>query len=345
MPTLTEISITTRKVIRYAIFGIIALIIGRIALGGIIKIYRYFFPSPPAPPTVAFGKLPSIPFPVGESSEGLNFKLETPDGSLPDLADQSRVYLIQKPSPSLLSLDNAVEKAMGLGYSPTYKEVSQTLYAFEHKNAPATLQYDIATNTFSISYDLAKDPTPIERIPPAAEVGAAAVRSYLSSADILPEDLSGPTTHTFLKIEGEKLVSALGQSDADLVKINLFRKSYDDIPSVTARGTESNVWFLVSGAKEREGQITAAEFHYFLVDEAQSATYPIKDAQTAWQELINGQAYVSKKPSDSNIVVRRMYLANYDAGVPSDFFEPVIVFEGDDFLAYLPAVTSDYYGE
>jgi len=346
MPTLTEISITTRKIIRYTIFGIIALIIGRIALGGLIKIYRYFFPAPPAPPTVAFGKLPSIPFPTGESSEGLTYKLETPDGTLPDLADQSRVYLIQKPSPSLLSLDNAVEKAIGLGYNPTSKEVSQTLYEFEHKNAPSILQYDIGTNTFSISYDLAKDPTPIERIPPAAEVAAAAVRSYLSSADLLPEDLSGPTTNEYLKIEGEKLVSALGQSDADLVKINLFRKSYDDLPSVTARGDESNVWFLISGAKERDRQITAAEFHYFPVDEGQSATYPIKDSQTAWDELMNGQAYIVNRGSDSNVTVRRIYLANYDAGFPSDFFEPVIVFEGDNgFLAYIPAVTSDYYGE
>lgn len=344
--TLTQISITTRKVVRYTVFGIVALIIGRIVLGGAIKLYRYFFPAPPPPPTVAFGKLPSIPFLQGESSEGLTYTLETPDGALPTLSTQSKVYLIQKPSPSLLSLDNAVEKATGLGFLEEPEEMSQTLYRFEHRRALSILQYDIATNTFSISYDLAEDPSPIERIPSPAEVAAATVRSYLSSADLLPEDLTGSTTHTFLKIEGENLVAALGQSDADLVKINLFRKSYDDLPSVTARGDESNVWFLISGAREREKQVVAAEFYYFPVDEEQMATYPIKTAEAVWEELINGQAYIAKKGDSSNIVIRRIYIANYDPGLPTDFFQPVIVFEGDDgFIAYIPAVTSDYYGE
>jgi len=328
------------------VFGIIALIIGRIALGGIIKLYRYFFPAALPPPTVAFGKLPVIPFPQGKSGEGLTYSLETPDGTLPTLSEQSKVYLMQKPSPSLLSLDDAIEKAAGLGYTTEAEEISQTLYRFTHKYVPAVLQYDIASNTFSISYDLAEDASPLERIPPPSEVAAATVRSYLSSADLLPEDLTGTTTHSFLKIEGENLIAALGQSDADLVKINLFRKSYDDLSSVTARGNESNVWFMISGGKERSKQIIAAEFHYFSVDEEQSATYPIKTAEVVWEELINGQAYIASKGEGTSIVIRRVYLANYDPGLPSDFFQPVVVFEGDGgFTAYTPAVTSDYYGE
>jgi len=40
-----------------------------------------------------------------------------------------------------------------------------------------------------------------------------------------------------------------------------------------------------------------------------------------------------------------VYLAYYDAGVPTDYYQPIIVFEGDqDFLAYVPAIASEYYG-
>jgi len=83
MTTLTDISITTRKTVRYAIFGLVALFVGRILLMGAINIYSYFFPPPPPPPTVTYGKLPPISFPVGKSSEGLSFKLENSDGELP----------------------------------------------------------------------------------------------------------------------------------------------------------------------------------------------------------------------------------------------------------------------
>jgi hypothetical protein len=44
--------------------------------------------------------------------------------------------------------------------------------------------------------------------------------------------------------------------------------------------------------------------------------------------------------------VRKIYLAYYDAGVYTEFYQPVFVFEGDkDFVGYVPAVTTDYYGE
>ena len=251
-----------------------------------------------------------------------------------------------KPSPTLTSLEEAIRNVTNLGYLSSYDQLSQTLYRFEHRNSPSTLEYDIGTKTFSISFNLSKDSSPIDRIPPSPEVAISQIRSYISSIDLYPEDLTGRTTHTFLKIEDENLIPALSQSDSDLLKINLFREDYDEIPTVTPRVDESNVWFMVGGASGRERMVIAAEFHYLPIDEANSSTYPLITSEEAWQKLTEGNVHIAKVGKEKNIVIRRIYLAHFDPKIPSDFFQPVVVFEGDDdFTAYLPAVTSDYYGE
>ncbi len=346
MASLTQVAITTRKTIRYGIIGVFALIALRILIGVGIRAYRYFFPPPPPPPTVAFGRLPSINFPESEG-ENLSFVLETPEGGLPTLPTQANVYFMPKLSPNLLSLEAATVKAIDLGFTGEPQEVSQTIYRFPHGDAPATLEVNIITGIFSISYDLANDSSPIERIPPSPEVAAAQVRSYLSSADLLPEDLIGPTSHTFLKIEDGQLVTALGQSDADLVKVNLFRKDYEAFPSMPSDPDQANIWFMVSGARTREKQFIAAEYHYFPIDEAQGATYPLKTAEDAWSELQAGQSFIAGGGNQEGpIVIRRVYLGYYDPDAPEEFFQPIVVFEGDGgFFGYVPAISPEYYGE
>lgn len=348
MTALTQISITARKIIRYSVFFAIFLIIAKILFDLGSGIYRKVFPAPPPPPTVSFGKLSKLPFPEAQKTN-LTYSLETAEGGLPTLSTQAKVYFMPKLSANLLSLDVAKNNARGLGFTPTEQEVSPTVYKFPHKANPQTLEMNIVTGVFSISYDLKADSSPIQRRPPSPEVAASIVRSYLSSAELLPEDLSGPTTHEFLKIEGDKFVYAVSLSESQLVKVNLFRKTYDNLTVFTPDPNTANVWFMVGGAQERDKQVIAGQFHYFPVDESQSSTYPLKTAQTAWDELVAGQAFVAtpglNKDGDK-VTIRKIYLGYFDPGSPTEFFQPIVVFEGDrGFIAYLPAVTSEYYGD
>ncbi len=348
MASLTQTAIITRKIIRFGFYGLIVLIIGRIAFSTGISIYRRFYPEPPPPPTVAFGRLPKLPFPEKEISENPNYTLETPEGSIPVLSTQAKVYFMPKPVQTQLNLELAKDKASNLGFNPDGQQVSQALYRFEHQKVHSTLEMNIINGIFSISFDLSKDSSPLEQRPPAPEIAASQIRSYLSSANLLPADLTGSTTHQFLKIEEGSFVNAGSLSEADLVKIFFFRKSYDDLPSLTSNPNQSNAWFMVSGSRERDKQMIATEFHYFPVDEDKSATYPIKSAESAWDELKSGNAFIASQGVDNqdSVIIRRIYLAYYDAGVSAEFFQPIIVFEGDrGFSAYVSAVTSDYYGE
>lgn len=350
MTNLTRVAITARRAIRYTIFAIIFLIIGKFILDAGIAIYKKVFPAPPPPPTVKFGKLTTIPFPSGNQQPKLTYVLETPEGGLPtNIPTQAKVYFMPKANPSLLALDAAKQTALTLGFSGNPEAESESIYKFKNLNYPSMLEINIVTGTFSISYDLSSDRTPIENRPPAGEVAASEFRSNLSEAGILPDDLTGHTSYDFYKLKSGTLASALSLSEADVIKVNLFRKDYDNLPSMTANPNEANVWAIVSGSTVREQQVIAAEYHYYPVDETQYATYPIITSAQAFSALQSNQAYIANaglnKDGDT-LKIRRIYLAYYDPDVESDFYQPIYVFEGDNgFVAYYPAVTSDYYGQ
>ncbi len=350
MASLTQTAIITRKTVRYSIYFIIFLIIGRIVLGFSIGIIQKLFPAPPPPPTVVFGKLPKLPFPVRNDIPTLTYTVQTPEGGLPNLTTQAKVYFMPKYRSDLLALDAAKQKATSLGYTSTPTQVTPTLYRFTTPSNPSTMEINIITGTFSIGYNLNTDTSPLSEKPPAAEVAASQARSFLSQGQILPDDLTGQTTQEFLKVQDKKLVSANSLSEANLIRINLFRKEYDKLPSLPTNPNQANVWFIISGSQDRNRQIIGAQFYYYPIDETQFATYPLKTADAAFKDLQNGKGFIANLGNNTNgkIVIRRVYLAYYDGGVDMQFYQPIIVFEGaadDGFVAYVPAVTSTYYSE
>jgi len=348
MTSLTRIAIVARKTIRYGIFLIIFLIVGKIFLDAGIAAYKKAFPAPPPAPTVKYGKLAKIPFPEASTGAKLTYTLETPEGGLPtNIPTQAKVYFMPKVSPNLLSLDTAKATAEALGFGTNPQQVSDSVYLFNDPKAPVSLQINIITGAFSISYNLSADKSPLINRPPIAEVAASEFRSFLSGANILPADLTGATTSKYLKLSNGQLVTALSLSESDVVKVNLFRKDYDKLPSVTGIPDQANVWAMISGSANSDQQIVAAEYHYYAVDESQYSTYPIKTPAEAFSEFQANQAFIAalgtNKDGDT-VTIRRMYLAYFDPGTESEFYQPVYVFEGDNgYIAYLPAVTSAYY--
>lgn len=349
MATLTEVSIISRKIIRYGIYAVILIVIARFSINIGKDIYKKMFPPKPEPPTVAFGKLPALPFPE-RSEQKLNYTLELPEGSLPKLVEKIEVYFMPQSQTNINVIDEAKSKAQKLGFNPDGKPMFETIpnvYIFSKTGQPSDLTMNIITGLFSISFRTNENPSILRGTPPSAEDAINQVQSFLSKANYLTEDLkSGTAKHLYLKTESGKFTPALSLSDSNLTKVNLFRKSYgkeNNVPPVTPKMPEANVWFIIAGGGK---YIIAGEYHYFAIDNTKNATYPLKTSEMAWEELKEGKAFIANTGNnpDGNITIRRVYLAYYDAAKYIEYYQPVIVFEGDnDFYAYVPAVTSEYY--
>lgn len=352
--TLTQTSITARKIIRFGIYGLIALIIGRVGLNIGTAIYKVWFPKPPEPPSVGFGVLPEMQLPSQTAATNLNLKIETADGRLPTLPRLVKVYFMPKPASSLLSLDVSRSKAGALGFSSFGQQVSEVVYTFPNPKSPSQLTMNIVTGNFSISYDTNAKPEVLAARPPTGEEAVTAAKAFLSRAGILPEDISGPSGHQYLKVEDGVLKSVVSLSQATFVKVNLFRKSYDGYASLPANLNESNIWLIVSGLRAREDQIVSAEYHYQAVSEDQFETYPTKSVEQAYEDLLNGKGGIARLKGveeSGDVTIRRIYMAYFDPSEEADFYQPIVVFEGDvgdefgGFVAYVPAVADEYYGE
>lgn len=349
--TLTDASVKARKIIKYGVGIVSFIVLARLTFLSGVNLYEKLFPDPPPKPTVKFGKLPEIGFGDGESSEGLSYVLETVSGGLPAFQEQAPIYLITQPLPGIKALDNARSTAKQLGFSSEGRELVETVYLFSKGESPSTLNMNIVTGIFSISYDINSDPQVFDQIPPSADAAASTVKNLLDNARLLQDLQQGPVKHEYLRIESGQLVEAISLSEANIVKVNLYRQEYGaegaKLPSVTQDPNESNVWFMITGSGGSQ-KIIAGEYHHFPIDTAKVATYPIKTAQQAWNNLQEGKGYIASRGNnpDNKITIRKVYLAYYDPAQYEQFYQPVAVFEGDNgFVAYVPAVTSEFYGE
>jgi hypothetical protein len=350
MASLTESSIIVRKSIRYGIYILVIIVVARLLIGGGIALYNKLFPPPPPKPTLVFGNLPALPFPKVEVPTGIEYNLELAEGKLPTLATQALVYSMPLSQSNINVLDDAKARAQRLEFDPNGRLLLETIpnvYIFQKKNIPSTLTMNIISGVFSISYNVEANLSILSGTPLAPGAATSYVSAYLSGAGLLLPDLKiGPNTTQLLKVDKGKFVPADSLSEANVIRVNMFRKNYGKenvlLPSVSPKMPGANVWFILAGGK----QVIAAEYHYYPIDESKSGTYPLKTVNEAWEELNNGNGYVVNLGNNTDkVTIRKVYMAYYDAGQYTPYYQPVIVFEGDNnFFAYVPAVQKDYYG-
>lgn len=345
--TLTDTAFQARRAIKFGGIFLVSCVVLIFSFRTVHSIYRHFFPAPPPPPEVRFGKLPQLIFEQKPGIPPLTYTLQTPTSDLPKLPLQTYVYFMPTPQSSFLNLDDAAKTARSLDFTVPGTALSEVIYRFSQSNIPETLDINIVNKTLSLSYNLAQDPEPLSLHPRSNEEALAAVRSFLNRAGLLSSDLEqGKPTFENLQSGAEALLPANSLSSANFIRVNLWRQDYNNMQVITSRTNRSNVWFLVSGANSGPKQIIAGEYHYFPISEDQKSTYPLKTADAAWKQLQEGRGLIISGPtSGSQVVVRRVYIAYYDSGKVQQFLEPVVVFDGDSgFRAIVPAVTDQWYG-
>lgn len=345
MATLTETAQFTRKFIKFSAFGLVAFIL----IKGIWQIGREWYrkknPPPPLPPTVSFGKLPSIKFPDDLQPE-LTYKLQTVTGTTPDLGDRATVYFMPYLRPNLLALDRAKKQVAKLDFKREPIMVDVKHYRWDKLEVKTFLIMNIITGETELEYDWRSDSTILqEKDLPGREQAIAEAKRFLQQAEMLPEDLQlGQTKVSYWQDNGQKLIEAISPSEANFVRVDFFRKSATESPVITSSGKEGVVYLILSASKERQKRVVKLSYHYFPVDYENLATYPLKSSSIAFRELQTRQGFVAEKGNNENIItIRKVSLAYLDSLEPQQYLQPIYVFEGDNgFQAYVSAIDNNW---
>ncbi len=346
MATLTQTAITTRRALKYGAILIVVIIFLRIAWGVGLDIWKKINPPPPPPPTVAFGKLPKLRFPEKDTPE-LTYRLETIQGALPSLPDVGRIYFMPKTPPNLLALDRAKEKVRQMGFTGQPENIGGTNYRWTTSGAPATtIEMEINSGNFYYRYQYENDQELlVQKNLPTDEEAAQEAKRFLSTNELLTDDLAtGSAEFDYLKFISPDLIPAISLSEADFVRVNLFRADLNDLRIFPPNPKKALVSFLFSGNRERGKRIIEINYTYHPIDRNTSATYPLKPISIAWQELQAGNGFIANLgQNEKEITIRQIYLAYFDSKEPQTFLQLVYVFQGDqNFYGYVPAIASEW---
>jgi hypothetical protein len=255
------------------------------------------------------------------------------------------VYVIYQPLRLYLALDQAKSIAKDLKLTGEPKEKSYGVYEFKDDTLNLTLTMNVIDGSFIVRYPYLNDQLLLspEKVPDKTEAITLA-KNYLENAKKLTPDLTdGEQKVTFWKIEYDGLKSAPSQSEANVVRVNFYRKNLADIKFVTANLNEAPVSVLVSGSTVDNKQIIEVNYKYMPIDEQSFSTYPIKTNQEAMADLKSGNYWPAADTTGSDMVIRKMYLAYFEPISLTNYLQPIYVFEGDNsFVAYVQAVSDKW---
>lgn len=360
MATLTQTAYIARKVIKFGIIGLIAFIVLRASYITFKKWYANRFPTPPTPPNTAFGKLKSPKFPIKENLPAFSYKLETISGSLSTMPNQGQVFFMPQPSVNLFALENTINWAKLMGF---YQEPQISDYNLRFTNGPdnSVLIVNYLKKNFIYTSDWKNNPditTP--KNPPDQQTLVAIAKAYLKKKMVLSSDLENGTGEViYLKYEDGNLIET-NRFEANLAKINLFREDLNVQKEASAQPQtekikvlpdnpkQANVWLLISPNISSNDGVLETHYQDFPISQQKFASYPFRDINQAWTQLLAGKGYIANlgDNQNGNISIRRVYLAYFDSEQSQDYLQPVFVFEGDrGFFAYVPAISEEWLAE
>ncbi len=344
MPTLSIVKMDFGKGLKWGAVALGLIIILFIALKFLLFVKELILPSSPPPPTVTFGKLPKQYFPDGIKKD-FTYEIDTISGNLPGFNQSEKVFKMEQLGPDILAVEKASKKVDRLGFRSRPQQISDFVYKWNNPSRPEqNLILNIKLSEFNLSSSYLKYENNIktknftnksQAIDPATD--------FLKTLEFYPDDIDEEKTKVeFMKLENGTTTPASRIVDSNIANVYFFQKSKDKLPIVYPQGANTSMKLTV-GAGELMGSILDANFsHQNILDE--TATYPIKTAQEAFDDLKNGKGYVaSHNGDDPKILIKNVYPALYSEGRLQDYLIPVIVFEGNNsFIAFVPAVKDEW---
>ncbi len=332
--TLTQVALLTKQVITISIF---ALMLATTFFIG-YKIWNAYnlthLPPVEEKPDTSFGILPYPDFPKTEvSSSNFSYSIDTVTGGLPKLGEDPgfekliKVYFVTKPFATFLSAEKSQVLAEKFAITNEPQIITETNYLF--KNQDSLLSVDLDSGNFT--YRREASISAKESLDNDSKL-TSDFKATLNSLGVLKPQLS----------EGKSKVTMVKKEEAQVAQISLWSANLDDKPIVTPDFNKSPVNALVYKSAEDIQNYLSLNFTYYPVDSSTFATYPIKSAETALGDLRLGKGAVIIEPPKPNVSITSVYLGYFQSENYSPYLQPIFIFEGPNFVAYVPAISEQF---
>lgn len=344
MATLTETAYFVKRFLAGFFFLISLFVVGKTVLN-YYKAYQLAHRPPTPPPyTLAFGRLPKVKLPP-DNRKTTRYTIGTLDGKIPSFPPIGTVYFIPPhPGFTFFTKERAYNFAKKFGFQGEPTIVSSEEYQWTDPELPGRIfTLNIFTNNFVLEYNFATDSAVLKSRPPQKREAETFASRFLVNKNIMPKDLEkGDIRSKYLFFDGKNFKRTTLYSEANLVRVDLFRQNINKMPVVTEKYNQGLVSFLISGA-EKKKKILQLEYTFWPVDLENSGTYPLKTGEEAFSELKAGGGTVVLGEEQEEAVIRNIYLAYLDTKAHQSFLQPIFVFEGDkNFVAYVPAIKEEW---
>ena len=327
--TLTQTAILTKQVIT---ISVITLILGIISFIGYKIWYSYYLSTlPPVEekPDTKFGILPTPAFPSSSvSSSNFSYTLDTTTGSLPKLGDPGfekviKVFFIISPFASFLSPDRSQALASKFGIGNFPQVLSETSYSFEDRGRILTVNLDNGNFTY-----VNKEATNsgIERLDDSEKL-ISDFKETLNTLAIFKEELREGRSKVITKV-----------SPTFSAQLSLWQKNVNGKQIFTQDFNKALVNADILGSARSLEKYSSLNFTFWQVDENTFATYHTKFPADALNDLKSGKGTIIIEPPKPQVSITSVYLGYFLSDNYSQYLQPIYIFEGPQFVAYVSAI-------
>jgi len=344
--SLTQVAYTSRNAIKYGGIGLVGFLFFYSGMGLAIKEYKRRNP-PYVEPTVRYGVIDKVFFPEKEFQKK-EFEYELPNDTFPKYKDQAKVYVIYRSKSIIGALEEGKKTAATMNFLSEPKETGIGIYVFNDSNTGKSLTMNVLQSSFKLSYPYLTDQLLLnpEQMPNKEQAISTATNFLEQTGKLSPDLVEGEKKVSFWKINFDGLKEVTALSEANIIRVDFFRKKLvDDFQVVAMEVGKAPVSILISGSSVAAKKVVEVNFQHVNVDtsEASSSTYPIISSKEAFENLKMGNYWPAKDNSSNKVIIRKIYLAYFEPVNLTQFMQPVYVLEGDGgFVAYVRAVTDTY---
>lgn len=341
MATLTDAAIVSRKIFKVFVifFSFFLAIVIFLTFGKSIR--DQIFPPAAPPPTVAFGKLPKMDLSGGyKSPPATTYTVETITGELPALQQVAKVFEIEPEKVQFGDLERAKRSAERAGFTGEPQQIAPSRVRFtDPQNAQRTLTIETSTGNVELESNWENNLRILtERITNEQDAQDKASDFFLSFGLSRQEFPSKNLKLTKYRVDAGKLTEVQALSQANIIKVAFKRTDLDKLPIIPQKKDEDAIFALVSNR-----EVVAASLTNIKIRRFKFATYPLKGVTKAFEDLrtqkaaFNSEDFLST--SQNNLVIRNVSIGYIESNNKQPYFQPAYLFIGDNFIAYVPAVS------